>query len=153
MSHPAPEDLPLSPSWKTWKIPNTTLSVVGYSRAADKTAFWIPELKWFLDAGSMASTTHRPERVFLTHVHSDHSYNLPNLVSSRHQTDIYAPEESVKLVENFIFASQYLNSHCSAETPGFHPPKMTIHPVKENDSFTIGKKSEYTVRVVKVFFI
>jgi hypothetical protein len=34
---------------RRWKLPNCSLSVIGYSRAADKTAFWVPETKYVID--------------------------------------------------------------------------------------------------------
>ena len=50
--------------------------------------FWLPQLKWFLDAGGSPSANYKPSAVFLTHTHSDHAYYMPWLVSSRHATGI-----------------------------------------------------------------
>jgi hypothetical protein len=40
--------------WKQkWSIPNTPWTITGYSRAAYRTGFYIPELDIMLDAGAV----------------------------------------------------------------------------------------------------
>lgn len=134
-------------SWNKWKIGKTGLSIVGYSRSADCTAFFIPELKWFLDAGGMAVSTHRPDVILLTHCHSDHSFNLPNLISSRHHTDIFCPNETKQFVTNYLNASQSLNNNGD----DFIEPDVNIQGVSVGDSIQLGKKKEYLVRVIDCY--
>lgn len=56
--------------WKKYALgPNWTM--VGYSRAADRTFFYIPELKLGLDAGGCRGR--QPDYTFITHTHIDHS--------------------------------------------------------------------------------
>src|SRR5262249_42554770 len=55
--------------WKTWTIPGTRLTVVGYSRSNDKTFFHVPELRCCIDAGLCEGR--RVDTVFLTHTHHD----------------------------------------------------------------------------------
>lgn len=59
--------------WKKCTI-NQQYSMLGYSRAADRTFFFVPELKMGLDAGG--SRGRQPDYVFLTHSHIDHSADL-----------------------------------------------------------------------------
>lgn len=143
-------------------------SVIGYSRAADKTAFYVPETRylyhaaefvfereltlshrWFLDAGGMAVAAHRPSHVFITHCHSDHVYNLPNLVSSRHHTNVYGPQESVELIANLVDAAQKLNANTS-DTSAFYYAQMDLKGVSPGDVIEIGDKAQHVVRTVQV---
>lgn len=135
-------------SWNKWKMGGKSgLSVIGYSRSADCTAFYIPELKWFLDAGGMAISSHKPEVILLTHGHSDHSFNLPFLISSRHHTDIYCPNETKEFVLNYINASQSLNKNGE----DFVKPDITINGVSVGDSLELGKKKEYVVKIINCY--
>lgn len=59
---------------KEWKIPNTNLVLTGYSRAADSTYFYIPQLKISLDMGG-TDKSYRSELFFITHSHSVGKYN------------------------------------------------------------------------------
>ena len=99
----------------------------------------------------MASAAHRPSYIFLTHCHSDHSYNLPNLVSGRHHTDIFTPSLTAPFVRDYISSSQKLNAHQSDES-SFPFADLTIIPVNPGDSFSIGKKQDLLVRVIHVRF-
>ena len=55
------------------------LSVKGHSRGAEKTCFYIPELKLFLDAGS--NTSYQPKYILISHCHTDHSFLLPMILT------------------------------------------------------------------------
>lgn len=86
------------------RLPIYGITVQGASRASNRTGFYIPELKCFLDAGIQSM---QPGRVVLvTHCHADHSFALPMLLMNQ-QNDIcaYVPSAHVDLYQNFVTSS------------------------------------------------
>jgi ribonuclease Z len=94
--------------WKfSMKLEGTQLSLRGHSRGSEKSCFYIPELKIFLDAGVESYLT--PKYIFITHCHSDHSLQLPQIVTGRKEyPNIYAPIESRNLFQTFLQSSYQL---------------------------------------------
>jgi ribonuclease Z len=98
--------------WKfSMKLPGTQLSLRGHSRGSEKSCFYIPELKTFLDAGCESYLT--PDYILISHCHSDHSFQLPQILTglNRNRVNnpiIYAPDESVNLFQNFLMSSYKL---------------------------------------------
>jgi ribonuclease Z len=92
--------------WRySYKLPGTQLSIRGHSRGSEKSCFYIPELKVFLDAG--CESYFNPDFIFITHCHSDHSFQLPMILTGLDRTrkndpKIYAPSESRELFQNFL---------------------------------------------------
>ena len=101
--------------WKfSIKLKDTDLSLHGHSRGSEKSCFYIPELKTFLDAG--CDSYFNPDYIFITHCHSDHSFQLPKILTGLDRTDknppqIYAPTESSELFNNFLNATYKLRKH------------------------------------------
>jgi ribonuclease Z len=85
------------------------LTLIGRSWAADCTAFFIPELSWQLDAGSIVTPSH-PRYVFVTHTHTDHSHMLTHLKSRRKPSHIFSPHVSVDLIDNYLTAAQLMTA-------------------------------------------
>lgn len=81
---------------------NSSITLVGRSRAGDATAFAIPELKWLFDCGAPVQAW-TPRVIFLTHTHSDHVHFLTRVVvgdEKRHPpTVVLLPEEGLPFVE------------------------------------------------------
>jgi len=90
------------------KIPFTSLSLTGYSRAARNTAFYIPEMKVMLDCG--IENEYIPDHIFITHCHADHSKNIPmNIVQlsntkskEKKKVNYYVPNAMTDLTKDFI---------------------------------------------------
>jgi ribonuclease Z len=59
--------------WKKYKI-SDHYTMCGFSRAADRTFFHLPELRMSLDAGGCRGR--QPDFVFITHAHNDHSMDV-----------------------------------------------------------------------------
>jgi ribonuclease Z len=95
----------------------------------------------------MATPAHRPSHVFVTHCHSDHSYNLPNLISSRHFTSIYTPRDTVPFVHALLDASQKLNA-LESNAEAFAYATMELVAAIPNDVISISDK--YCMRVIQV---
>ena len=60
---------------KEYKIQNTQWTIKGYSAAAFRTGFYIPQLDIMLDAG--VQNFNKPKHIFITHTHLDHIAHLP----------------------------------------------------------------------------
>ena len=63
-------------SLKEFKIPQSDLTLRGYSKAAEATFFFIPELKVALDMGGIDKSVHS-QYFFITHTHSVYLHFLP----------------------------------------------------------------------------
>ncbi|CAG8523176.1 6586_t:CDS:1 [Ambispora gerdemannii] len=123
LSRPTPQTRTLTktiqPQILIWKFPSRTLlqtpfsptlTLIGMSRAADETAFYIPELGFMFDCGLKVHTA-VPTHIFITHTHSDHCLMLTQHVSKHHPPNIYLPNECVELVERYLNASQELTDY------------------------------------------
>jgi ribonuclease BN (tRNA processing enzyme) len=115
------------------KLEGTPLTLKGHSRGSEKTCFYIPELKTFLDAGM--ESYFNPNYIFITHCHSDHSFQLPIILTGLNRVGkpnpcIYAPIESKNLFQNFLQSSYELRKGSSRVKNNFKilgaSPKMVI---------------------------
>ena len=129
--------------WLEWKIPDTDLTIEGYSRAGDKTYFYIPQLKISLDASLPEGR--KGDFVFITHGHSDHITDL-EFLSSRKGVQIYAPESLPEILDQFITASRQIG-HYGAYDRSIRGEDYTIHGVNENSTIEFKRKRQgYQVR-------
>lgn len=129
--------------WKTWTVPGTRLTVIGYSRSNDKTFFHLPELKCCIDAGLCEGR--RPDKVFLTHTHDDHSTDIEYLAGKETGVDLYAPAAAVGYIEAYIRAKRELGQMAP------YDPKLAytgpLYGVNPGDVFAFGPQGQYRVRV------
>lgn len=84
--------------------------ITGRSRAADATCIAINDLNWILDCGAIV-THWRPERVFITHTHCDHSNRVTHVVSRHKPPTIYVPKSAAPLVDGYINAMQAMTDN------------------------------------------
>ncbi|HAA55349.1 MAG TPA: hypothetical protein DCE42_11370 [Myxococcales bacterium] len=101
---------------RRFSLPTGELTFSGYSRAADATGFSVPELGWVLDAGCVTHSQ-RPDYVFVTHTHTDHSHQLVYLKSRRKPPVICLPKEAASILERFLTASQNLTDQYTLGEP------------------------------------
>jgi len=140
----APRERNPGRQWKTLKFgPKNTLTLTGYSRAADRTFFYIPELRIGLDAGTCAGL--QPEFVFITHSHIDHSKEVPWMALREQGVHIHCPEAVRHRMENFVRAEVELNS-----ARDFDPSYMTdCHFVGVNPGDVVEFTKNYRVKVIE----
>lgn len=90
------------------KMGNLTLR--GASIAARSTGLFIPELCLGLDAGNPGLRQLSFSSIFITHVHCDHTSDLPNILlnipneKGRQKLKIFCPKSSVEAIRNYIDA-------------------------------------------------
>jgi ribonuclease Z len=90
------------PHWELLRrFDDIQLTIKGHSRGSEKTGFYIPELRMFLDAG--IQSLFEPKHIFITHCHCDHSYALGMLITGINTSPtIYVPIEHLKLFKNYL---------------------------------------------------
>lgn len=132
-------------------IPGTNYTVVGYSVAAEKTSFFIQELKLMLDCG--LSHCLQPEHIFITHMHMDHSLCLPNCVvqlgNFKSQIEIkptiFVPVKMLDKVKNFLHTTFEMSKNNPKHTVG---NKYNVVGVGTNSIFSLQmKKKQFEVVV------
>jgi ribonuclease Z len=126
--------------WKTRRLPGD-LTLTGYSRAADKTFFHIPELRCALDAGLAEGRA--VDTVLLTHTHHDHAKDLDFLAAQG--ADVYLPAAALPYAHAYLRASAELNHGAAYDPDRAGPP--SLHGVHDGQEFTFGRRGHH-VRVV-----
>ncbi|GKY90776.1 hypothetical protein MPSEU_000050400 [Mayamaea pseudoterrestris] len=132
-----------------------SLTLTGRSRAGDGTSFFVPELRWMLDAGALV-TTSPPRTLFITHTHSDHVSNLGALVQKAVAANplvIYAPEQTIPLMQRHIDAYFEL-IECGDEAFAAHNQtklNYTLQPVQLGQEYIIKQKGgkEYIMQPIE----
>jgi len=111
-------------------------TVTGYSRTLVGTAISIKELKLIFDMGVCPYDFVRIPRVFLTHLHPDHSLGIYTHIGIRNAagyspSQIYLPAEQQPLVEKVIKTMGQMNlSTLPCEILPVHPEEST--PLNRN---------------------
>lgn len=94
--------------WNVWndypttKIKGTCFTLKGFSIAALRTNFYIPELKIMFDAGISGNI--EADYILITHCHSDHTASIPfhTLLGKDTRVQIYAPPASINNIDTWI---------------------------------------------------
>lgn len=111
--------------WSMWnngqvvKLPGTSYTLKGFSIAALRTNFFIPELKIMLDAGLSANLA--AETILVTHGHSDHVANLPYHLYLAHdnRVNIFVPALSYQRIERYIISAFAMSRDCEENEDRF----------------------------------
>ncbi|KAH7099535.1 beta-lactamase-like protein [Auriculariales sp. MPI-PUGE-AT-0066] len=131
-------------------IPGENLTLIGHSRAADSTAFFVPELRLALDAGP-GSPVHPqwPAMVLITHQHSDHSYGITSLITRRIRPRVCVPRSTAATLEDYIVASHLLNhgSDSALKREDFVSNQI-ITPVSPGDIVSMDEHPNLEIEVV-----
>lgn len=122
------------------------LTLWGRSRAADATAFVVPELQLGLDGGCVIASA-KLGTVLLTHTHADHCFRVTHLTSRQKVPDIVAPRALLANVQRFIDAGVLL-SGCVLDGDETHFGKnCTLIGVAGGETLTLRGNREMRVRV------
>ena len=117
-------------------IPKINWTMAGYSRAAYRTGFYIPDLDLCLDAGP--PIVQYPKDIMITHTHGDHIASLPFTMigdfGKKNFYNVYVPEEAEQHIEVYIlslFVANWMVPHTSIPTKDWYK----IHAMKEGLKF------------------
>ncbi|MEL6341880.1 MAG: hypothetical protein AAFV53_02030 [Myxococcota bacterium] len=134
----------------TWSFPPHVgpWTLRGTSRSAHATSYAIPELAWGVDAGAVVYQR-RPDWMFLTHTHSDHTSMLTQHKSRRKPPTFVLPAHAAPLVDAYLDAAQILTAS-QPKPPGFEwTPAYTLHGVVPGDRVSIRRGGQrYVVDVI-----
>lgn len=134
----------------TIKILKNRFTLTGFSRSAEATAIFVPEMNMLLDAGTVV-TMAKFRRMFVTHSHNDHSLQIPLMYSpsSPAPVDIYVPNESVPHFNAYLTSAQLLNDHGHEKAIATCARRYTLHGVSEKD--IIDLDNTYRVEIVNCY--
>mgnify|MGYP003684789837 CR=1 FL=1 len=123
----------------------------GYSRSAMRSGFKIDRLNILFDAGLSCMAC--PSCILVTHTHSDHSQSLPQITTAQPRTfPIYVPEESVKVVKNYMDSFLKL-TECTMDVCMEEDVKIKcpIIGVKDQQIIDLKVKNEnFKIEVIKL---
>jgi ribonuclease Z len=129
--------------WQVWQIPQTDWTIKGYSRSGDKTFFYVPQADIAIDAGLVEGS--QASCVFLTHTHSDHSYDI-EYMASKPEVRIFLPKEVAPYLDEYITARRRLN-HVGNYNPALRKAHHIIGVEKDQRVYW-GENDKYEVRVL-----
>ena len=133
----------------------------GFSKAGDRTGFILYPQKFMFDCG--VRTNGCCENIFMTHVHTDHSLELPaicnkhKLRETQKKYNVYVPSTSVKhitLLERCVTQLSFPESETQTDDEILKFQKININPVNCGDTFIIGNykiqvlESHHTIQAV-----
>lgn len=128
---------------KNYYIPNTNLTLQGYSKAADSTGFYINELDVGLDAGYKFNKI--PKHLFISHTHCDHCRVCCDYCIESNKIEYFIPAPSLTFLENFINCSIQLNKNKYVSNK-----YLKIYPVKENQQLKLNLNNHtYLITIIK----
>jgi len=138
-----------------WKLPKEAggFTLRGYSRAGKATGFYVPELNWYLDAGYADVTREnpRPDIIFITHGHADHSFLLPYLWLSEQPTIVYVPEQLVKYIRQYATSAAQLNNTQDDIRESDPSQSLVVNGVIHEQSFFLKGKREIQITCVQCY--
>jgi ribonuclease Z len=125
-----------------YKIQGTCYTLKGWSRAALRTNFYIPELRVMLDAGLSSNIS--PDYILITHCHSDHTASIPFYLYTRHKKiAIFSPPESYERIDNYIKSLHFMSANIDDEDLLDVAKLYDMIPAYEGETeILIGEKSE-----------
>lgn len=134
--------------WTKYKFHNMDATLIGYSRAADSTFLYIPELKMCFDGGECWGR--RPDNILVSHSHRDHSKEVAWMVSRDTDKPVFCalPKQMIPYQENFLIARKELG--ISGPYDLSLKPTYIMKGVKPGDVFEINN-GKYNVEVFKAF--
>lgn len=132
------------------------MDLEGWSWAALKTCFYIPQMRIMLDAGLPFNGV--PGSVFLTHTHSDHSNNLHLLLVNPppEKIKIFVPTArpgdtpTGELVSNYIESLYRLSTYCHRTPKALS--RCEIIECKSGTTFEMEiRKKRMEIRVIRCY--
>eukprot|EP01084_Bolivina_argentea_P135460 238676_1 len=133
---PIPIDRQPTRTFKAWKMKGCNFTLQGYSRAADKTYFCVPQMKLGLDGGYCRGRLQN--NLFLTHGHFDHSHDIPYMTTHQKGMNIYCPNEITNYISDYC--KSFIQLNCAKTLPNKPEWDFTINGCNNNDYKLFGPK-------------
>lgn len=159
------EESDSNPVWSIWNIrdpfpiPETQLTLKGFSIAALRTNFYIKELNVMLDGG--LSSPYGAEHIFITHGHADHTASLPFHIYQKKENNkiqIYSPKETTQFIKEFIESAYVLSSDVDFQALDIKRDELYLYKFYDNVSVSAGdildlnlKNKKISVEIIKCF--
>jgi ribonuclease Z len=133
----------------TSKYEFNNYTLYGFSWAARKTGFYIPEMRVMLDCG--VPNDYSPEHIFITHGHGDHCFCLPQTIidTGNVKPNIYIHSKDKSAIYQYIHSAYFLSTR--NPKPKIHN-KYNLVPCEENtiNIIQINGKS-WKIDIIKCF--
>lgn len=115
---------------------NNNYTIVGFSWAARKTGFYIPEMRLMLDCG--VPNDYSPEHILITHGHGDHCFCLPQTIidTGNVKPNIYIHNKDKDAIYQYIHSAYFLSTR---------NPKPKIH-----NKYNLIPCEENTAQIIKI---
>lgn len=127
-------------------------TIQGSSKAGFQTGFFVTKLNIMLDAG--VYTNKQPRGIYITHSHTDHTTQLPNIITSRSKTTpIYIPECCYIPMQNYLNSIRGL-SECMAYECGSNVwkiQKSDPYKKKFGDVFKPNELKNISVEILNCY--
>eukprot|EP01121_Diplochlamys_sp_Union-15-3_P009438 TRINITY_DN2573_c0_g1_i1.p1 TRINITY_DN2573_c0_g1~~TRINITY_DN2573_c0_g1_i1.p1 ORF type:complete len:209 (+),score=23.16 TRINITY_DN2573_c0_g1_i1:74-700(+) len=132
--------------WREQKLPSIGITLSGHSKAAERTAFYVNEHKWFFDAGVI--DCQNPKTVFISHCHQDHTMSVPLMLTHKWTLDVYAPASTAPFIKNYIIAATELNENSKIQEDRKGGCKYTIHALEPGSTVKL-EKEKFIIKVIE----
>jgi ribonuclease Z len=134
---------------KKISIAESSWTICGFSRSADRTGFYIKELDIMLDAGPQ--NYNKPSHIFITHPHIDHVASLPLTMiddsnnTKKHIFQVYCHYKAERFIDSYVKSMFYMNAMSTyVKVDNFYK----YNGLKEGDRFRINmNKTDIEVQV------
>lgn len=143
---------PLLAFWTTsCSIPNTSWTLKGYSRAAFRTGFYIPEIGVMFDAGPQLRA--KPDHIFITHCHADHIAELPfTMIEEEKKKEgkiqLYAPRQCEEWLRQYI--SSFYSANACRQLRSYVETTYNLTSVAPGEELSLSfRKSPYLVEIFR----
>ena len=123
-------------TFRAWKMKPFNFTLLGYSRAADKTYFCIPQLKLALDGGYCRGRLQN--NLFLTHGHFDHSADIAYMTTHKKGMTIYCPKQIVNNISDYC--KSFVELNCATTLPETPKWDFIIDGCDDKDHRYFGPK-------------
>jgi ribonuclease Z len=119
-------------------------TVIGYSKAARETSFYIEELGLCFDTGCKPLKGFKLKAIFIGHSHDDHSKEIKEFKLKGKSLDVHVPYNSVDYFKDFI---KYSNRRNYLKEIEKESKQHNFIPVKDGDNLNLG---DFKIKVISL---
>ena len=136
-------------AWKNsydFKPNGNNISLKGYSIAGKSTGFFIPQLKFMFDAG--IGSLFNPKHIFITHLHSDHTQALPQLLTGiSTKPNVFIPKNMSKYIIDYLLSFEKMTNCDETLTDEIFKDRFTLIEVENGNEIIINSGKTYCINI------